>query len=131
MSHNPAKHVEQRIEFPGWIREALENGEATDNLPNKRRDSRRSWTGLCIAEPVGEERFGRLTVRLFNVGSGGVGFIARQELPVGALLSLVPEAESGHVGIHVRVVHCTRTLQGYKVGCAFEPAQPIPRAHDR
>ena len=40
------------------------------------------------------------------------------------LLLLSPDEEMPEAAdtVALRVVHCTQTIQGYKIGCTFEPA---------
>ncbi|MGB2985978.1 MAG: PilZ domain-containing protein [Phycisphaerae bacterium] len=118
MDPNSAKPVE----LPAWVREALEDGELTDDLPNKRAESRRAWTLFCHAQPEHESTEAPFTARVFNVCTGGIGFITRKEVAVGKRLTFLPEDSPDEAPVHARVVHCTRTVQGYKVGCVFEPA---------
>jgi hypothetical protein len=118
MNSDPPEHPE----LPEWLGEALEEGETTDNLPNKRSTSRRVWTVFCRVQSVGEPTMTSFTARLFNVGPGGIGLVTRRELEPGLRLEVVPEGDANQDAVQVRVVHCTQTVQGYKVGCAFEPA---------
>ncbi len=111
---------EKNVELPGWVREALEEGEPTDDLPNKRTESRRVWTVFCVAQSEEEPSMDPFTARVFNVCTGGIGFISRKKVRVGQRLKLRPEGGPDETLMRARVVHCTRTVQGYKVGCAFE-----------
>lgn len=112
------EHV-QNIRLPAWIHDVLENGDPTDEFPNKRTETRRIWTESCFAEREGNPVGSTLMVRGFNVGCDGIGLIAREGLPVGQRLKLTPRSGPGEP-VLVRVIHCTQTLLGYKVGCVFE-----------
>lgn len=112
------EHV-QHIRLPAWIHDILDNGDPTDEFPNKRTETRRIWTESCFAQREGVPGASTLMVRGFNVGSDGIGLIAREGLPVGQRLSLTPRSGPGEP-VLVRVIHCTQTLLGYKVGCVFE-----------
>lgn len=106
--------------LPAWLQEALQ-GDPTDTLPNKRAETRKVFCFLARVDradpPAGEP----VVVRLFNVGRGGVGFTARQPFTAGTRLRLAPdESSDAHQAVFARVVHCTQTIQGYKVGCRLE-----------
>ena len=117
----PNRNLKTNFKLPEWLHEALREREPTDDLPNKRAESRRVWTVFCLAQPEDEPSMDPFTARVFNACAGGVGFIARKEVPVGQRLELRPEHGPEETSVHVRVIHCTRTVQGYKVGCAFVP----------
>ena len=113
----------KHVEIPGWLLEALE-GEPTDDVPNKRAESRRVWYRLAsvqIHDGVSEKLS---SVKITNVSSEGIGFVSRQCLEVGDRLQLIPDGDSNGsapIGpVNVRIIHCTQTVQGYKVGCLFE-----------
>ena len=108
---------EKQIDLPA--RHAIADGDPTDNLSNKPAESRRIAGLSCLAHPHGQQDVEPLLVRLLNVCSTGIGFIARKKFPVGRELEPSPADDPGET-ICVRVVHCTRTTQGYKVGCVFE-----------
>ncbi|MHC4235007.1 MAG: hypothetical protein ACYSUQ_07810, partial [Planctomycetota bacterium] len=73
MNSDPSR----QLELPTWLRDALQQGEPTDNLPNKRAESRRLWTVYCRAISDDGSSTGSLTARVFNVGSGGIGLLTR------------------------------------------------------
>ena len=101
--------------LPSWLRDGLTiNPE--DGIPNKRGDSRHTWTVFVRATMLGGTGGKQLSAKTFNVCPGGVGLITRVPLREGADLELVPEDGPGET-VRVRVVHCTQTLQGYKVDC--------------
>lgn len=113
-------------QLPQWFREALE-GDPTDHVPNKRSEPRHVFVYLARVRAEQDANAGDVSVRLFNVGTGGVGFTARQEFEPGARLILLPEGlpelVADETAVCVRVVHCTQTVQGYKIGCVIEPAR--------
>ena len=116
-----ARGSEKKVELPEWVREALREGDPTDDLPDKRTESRHVWTVFCTAQTEDEPSADAFTARVFNVCSGGIGLIVRKELRVGQRLRIRPEGISDQTPVRARIIHCTRTVQGHKVGCAFEP----------
>ncbi len=113
----------KQTEIPGWLLEALE-GECTDDLLNKRSEARHVGGMLVSATLRDEEAEKPFSVRIMNASTKGVGFISRQRLEPGAKVKLttdwVPEDGTPCVPVNVRVVHCTQTIQGYKVGTVLE-----------
>ena len=107
---------------PAWVQEALREGEATDGVPNKRAEPRLSWHATCTAKPLRTQDLGPFSVRVFNVSSGGLGVIARRRVEPGERLLLTPLGAAATEAVRVRVIHCTQTVQGYKIGCAFDTA---------
>jgi hypothetical protein len=62
-------------------------------------------------------------IRITNVSADGVGLISREAFGEGQRIRVTPEgtSEDGtpfETAI-LRVVHCTQTINGYKVGCLF------------
>lgn len=106
---------EARSALPSWLLDGLAvTPEA--GISNKRGDSRHAWIVFARATILGGTDVKQLSVKTFNVGPGGIGLITRVPIRDGADLELVPEDGPGEP-VRVRVVHCTQTLQGYKVGC--------------
>lgn len=103
--------------LPSWLIDALASEPEAGTL-NKRGDSRHTWIAFARATILGGTEVKQLSVKTFNVGPGGIGLITRVPLRESADLELVPEDGPGKP-VRVRVVHCTQTLQGYKVGCEF------------
>ena len=110
-----------RCELPAWIRAALEFGDPTDNLPNKRAESRRAWVLLCLLTPRDKPNSAPITVRVTNVGPSGIGFISREVLTADSRVRLIPQGGREDEAVYGRIVHCTQTVQGFKVGCSIEP----------
>jgi hypothetical protein len=111
---------EQRVELPRWLRDAFEAGEPMHSLPDQRRESRRVCAESFLAQIVPEPEVESFLVRGFNLNHLGLGFIAPCELKVGRRLKLTPADDPAKPPACVRVVHCTKTAQGYKIGCEFE-----------
>ena len=114
-----ATETQTLVELPKWVRKAIESGEPMAALPNKRRDLRRVCVEAFIVHPENRPTAERFSVRGFNVNSHGIGFISERELVVGLRLALAPAGDLDEPPIWVRVVHCTETAEGHKVGCAF------------
>lgn len=105
-------------QLPSWVHEAIRIGELTDSLPNRRYAPRKQWHNTCVIQPISPLDAQPLLVRGLNISRTGVGFIAKESVIAGTRLRLVP-IEAGKPPVVVRVVHCTRTIQGFKVGCEF------------
>ncbi|MHC4697817.1 MAG: hypothetical protein ACYTFA_13885 [Planctomycetota bacterium] len=111
-------------ELPAWLRSAVEEGECADPQLNKRGEHRYVWVRLASVEPRsdGGSAMG-MPVKIANVSSQGVGLISRKPLEESEQLVLTPdgvtEKWAPFESVNVRVIHCTRTVQGYKVGCVF------------
>ena len=110
--------------LPAWLRTAIEEGERLDRHLNKRSEHRLAWVRLASLQPqpdTGAEK--PISVKIANVSSRGVGLISREPLDEGLQLALSPDGVMEDLTpfetINVRVVHCTKTIQGYKVGCVF------------
>ncbi len=109
--------------LPAWLQEAME-GDVTDDVLNKRSEPRHIFASPASLQPVdGAAACAPTRVRIFNASESGVAFICRDELQQGDVLSLHPRHEDASdidAAITVCVVHCTQTVQGYKIGCVFE-----------
>lgn len=104
-------------DIPMWLREGLDE-EATEGVLNKRSEPRHGWMILTRARLLSSPDTKLTSVKTFNVSCGGLGLITRQELDQGDELELSPMVDTGEP-VHVRVVYCKQTIQGYKVGCEF------------
>ena len=103
------------IALPSWLRDSITTGPE-DGVLNKRGTSRHASTVMARATLLGEIDAKQFSVKTFNIGVGGVGLITRIPLRESAELELVPVDGSGEP-VRLRVIHCTQTIQGYKVGC--------------
>lgn len=103
--------------LPSWLLEAFE-GELTDPLPNKRSEPRHIWVTLVFGKAANDPDAPSFPVKTYNASRSGVGLITRKPLPQGQILEISPE-ESLNESVRVRVVHCTQTIQGYRIGCIF------------
>ncbi len=113
----------QHRTLPSWLLEALD-GDVTDDVLNKRSEPRHIFASPASLRPIdGGADCTPIRVRIFNASESGVAFISREALEQGQTLCLHPRHEEG-VGddarVNVRVVHCTQTVQGFKIGCEFE-----------
>lgn len=105
--------------LPAWLSKVIESGAPTDTLPIRRRETRRTWAGSCFVRPYGGAPGDRILVRGLNAGPEGLGCISRQRLDEGRQFEIAPLEGNGEP-VLVRVVHCTQTVQGYKIGLVFE-----------
>ena len=111
----------QQIKLPGWFLEALEGGEPPAGVLNKRSEPRCDAYLLASLHPNDAPETKPLSVKITNLSSRGIGLITRAQLTENQEFQLAPQgvSEDGTPleSVQVRVVHCTRTVQGYKVGC--------------
>ena len=105
-------------QLPAWLRDGL-GGEETDSLPNKRTEPRYHWAVPVQARLLSDPSRKPLRAETYNVGDGGLGLIFRDRVSPGAELEITPTYGDAEP-VRVRVIHCTRTIQSYKVGCVFE-----------
>jgi hypothetical protein len=61
-------------------------------------------------------------VSIRDISLTGVGLICKRQSPVGLLAELVLPLEEGYFKVTVKVVHCTQTVGGYKIGCHLQLA---------
>jgi hypothetical protein len=108
-----------QIQLPDWLNEALIEGDPTDATPNKRHEGRTISALYCLVERPGMP--GQpLSARVFNVSPQGLGMITRTSLQSGQRVRLLPGDGLDGAPVEVVVVHCTQTVQGFKVGCSFQ-----------
>ncbi len=111
------KLVSQR---PDWLIEAREAGDPLGGVAARRGESRlHAWSFPCRLVPVGGDPSASFTSNLQNVSLQGLGFISRQNLTPGDELDITPTDQPEAPSVRARIKHCTRTLQGFKVGCNF------------
>ncbi len=109
-----------RTQLPDWFVEAIEAGDPLEGVPAKRGESRfHAWSFPCRIVPVEGGPSASFKCNLQNVSMQGLGFISRQPLTPGDELDITPSDQPEAPSIRARIKHCTRTLQGYKVGCLF------------
>ena len=104
-------------DIPIWLREGLDE-EATAGVLNKRSEPRHGWLVLTRARLLSSPDTELSSVKTYNISRSGLGLITRIELDEGDELELSPMRDGGEP-VHVRVVYCKQTIQGYKVGCEF------------
>ncbi|UCE59508.1 MAG: PilZ domain-containing protein [Phycisphaerales bacterium] len=111
-----------RTELPNWVREALDC-EPTDSMPNKRREPRHVWIRLAKVQQADSPGSSPISAKIMNASSQGIGLTSRQPLLEGQELTVTPDGVSEEAApyetVKVRVIHCTSTIQGFKVGCVF------------
>ncbi len=106
--------------LPKWLSEGLE-GEPTDGLPNKRDHVRHIWVSFVYGQVVGEPDAKTFTAKTFNVSQSGIGVVVREPISRGTIIKIGPDEGLGE-SICAQVMHCTQTVGGYKLGCAFVDA---------
>jgi len=99
----------------------------------KRTDRRWVFRGpadLYCQEPDGTEVKVHASVR--DVCMTGLGLVVRNRLPVDTVVRIVLALEDGYYAAKVRIVHCTQTVGGFKIGCdfVFDSAPAIPDPAD-
>ncbi len=114
----------KQSQLPAWLRMAIEEGQRLDRHLNKRSEHRLVWVRLASLQPHPDAPSEKpISVKIANVSSRGVGLISREHLEEGRQLVLSPDGVTEDLTpfetVNVRVVHCTKTIQGYKVGCVF------------
>ena len=115
------KHdLQTQCAHPAWFSDALEVSSPSDDVANKRSESRREWISRCLVTPEGDTHGTPITVQTINITSNGIGFLSREEIKTNSRFKLTPADAKDAQPVHVRVVHCTQTIQGYKVGCSIE-----------
>lgn len=109
-----------QIPIPDWFVEAIEAGDLLEGVPGKRGESRlHAWSLPCRFVPVEGGPSASFKCNLQNVSMQGLGFISRQPLTPGDELDITPADQPEATSVRARIKHCTRTLQGFKVGCYF------------
>ena len=106
-----------KSDMPLWLREGLDQ-ETTDDDLNKRSESRHSWLILTRAKLLANPSTELSAIKTYNISCNGLGLITREELHEGDELEISPMDDNGE-SVHVRVVYCKQTIQGYRVGCEF------------
>ena len=109
-----------QIKLPNWLVEAIEAGDPLAGVSAKRGESRlHAWSFPCRVVPVAGGPSASFTINLQNISRQGLGFISRQNLTPGDELDITPTDQPDAPSVRARIKHCTRTLQGFKVGCNF------------
>lgn len=111
--------AENEVTLPTWLREVIDEGEPTDSLLNKRKEPRTVVQMLIYAQRDDDSNANPFPVRLWNVSTHSISFVARIPLDRGDQLKLTLDDESEEP-VHVSVVHCTQKIQGYLIGCVIE-----------
>jgi len=107
-----------RSQLPEWLQQAIIEGDSVAGVRNKRAEDRMVSALFCQIESDGQP--GEiLSARVHNVSESGLGMITRRWLRPGQRIQLTPADGSDGEPVTATVVHCTQTIQGYKVGCAF------------
>ncbi len=109
---------DEKVRLPAWIREAIRNSKPPVELSARRREPRGTWSGLYVVQPAKGPEVERTYVRATDISSGGVQCISLWDLPLNAVVDLIPANTEGDP-VRVRVVHCTETRKGYMIGFAF------------
>jgi len=107
--------------LPQWIRDAIDASSVSDRVLNRRNVPRQCAYLVCEMRIVDDSKATPQSVKVINVSSGGIGFIARRDLRVRTLVRITPDPTCIPDGTPVvgRVMHCTKGAEGFKVGCKF------------
>ena len=109
-----------QTQLPDWFIDAMEAGDPVEGVAARRGESRlHAWSFPCRIIPVKGGPSASFTSNLQNVSMQGLGFISRQNLTPGDELDITPADQPEAPSVRARIKHCTRTLQGFKVGCHF------------
>ena len=108
------------VELPTWVREAIDEGELTDKLLNKRKEPRTAAHLIIYAQRDDDSNDNPFPVTLWNASTHSMSFVARIPLDRGDRLKVMPD-DDPEQPVHVSVVHCTQKIQGYLIGCVIEP----------
>ncbi len=113
----------QHDALPSWLQEAMD-ADLTDDVLNKRSEPRHIFaTPATVCPADSGDSAAPVRVRIFNASEAGLAFISREELEPGRVFCLHPRHEEDmgeDAVVNVRVIHCTQTVQGFKVGGSFE-----------
>jgi len=107
-----------KVHLPAWMSETLVEGDPVGGIRNKRGEDRLVSALYCLIERDGQPGES-LSAQVYNVSERGLGMIVRKPLRAGQRIQLSPGDGSEADRITATVVHCTQTVQGYKVGCEF------------
>lgn len=103
-------------DLPEWAQYGFE-GAPESGVLNKREDSRHTWVdyvNVCQPDCPADQ----VSIKTLNISQQGVGFVSRQAFHEDDILHIFPD-ECPEQPLKVRVVHCTQTIAGFKVGCAY------------
>ncbi len=114
-------YAENEVTLPTWLSEVIDEGEPTDSLLNKRKEPRTAAQMLIYAQRDDDSNANPFPVKLWNVSTCGMSFVARIPLDQGDRLKLTTDDDSAQP-VHVSVVHCTQKIQGYLIGCVIVSA---------
>ena len=101
-----------------WLVHAERTG-TTDSYVGKRAWPRTTWSVSVIVKIISGRSTGELVyARGKDVSLGGIGFISRRNIP--ALTAVEIWAADHPQCVSGRVMHSTRTVNGYIIGVAFD-----------
>lgn len=89
-----------------------------DGTSNQRGCSRwqlQAAAELCYTNTHGARVTERVSIR--DISMSGVGLICQHSVPEGASATLVLPLEDARYKVDLTVAYCTRTVEGYRVGC--------------
>ena len=105
-----------------WLREAERIGQI-DGYMGRRRWVRYSWH--VPLEIDTKDRFNRPVILLAtgrDISTGGLGVHCRTKLPAMSVVSVRRFDQKS--AVQVRVMHCTQTVNGYRIGMEFLDRPP-------
>jgi len=107
------EHIETLIQ-------ELEEADAADPFLIKRRFRR--WNFRCPADLYLKDENGQ-EIRLYascrDISPIGVGLVCKQPIKAGTVAQIVLDLGFGKYIADVRIVHCTQTVGGFKIGAEF------------
>jgi len=99
---------------------AIEDADAADPVLGRRSSPRWAFRAPAMIQYRDEHRTQKtVPAHLRDLSPEGVGLLCRQSVPPRTLTDLWVDAGAVRYHARARVVHCTRTVGGFKVGCRF------------
>lgn len=104
---------------PAWLRD-LPQGPIIGDALGKRIEHRRKTDAIAVAVGSGEPK--AVPVRVMDISAGGIGLLSQIELPEEhefQLFASKADAPDADQPVGVRVVHCRRAADGFRLGCVL------------
>ena len=99
---------------------AIEDADAADPVLGRRGSPRWAFRAPALVRYEDDRRTQKIVpAHLRDLSPAGVGLLCRQAVPLHTLADLWVDAGAVRYHAKVRIVHCTRTVGSFKVGCRF------------